>query len=149
VKAFGIDNNREISFGAMCDGIIAIAKTPSTLMIDENGVTNWCVLWCSFSFARLKENEPKEKDAVRKFFTSRATASADDFVSPTCFPTCSTKSFTAPTDGTKFSQGAISFCAWGNRNRRRMGWTRSKAIMNAGISISACFLGYFFARAKK
>ena len=68
---------------------------------------------CSFSFARPKENEPKEKDAPRKFFTSRATPPADDFVGPACFPTCSTKSFTASTDGTKFSQGFFRFLCVG------------------------------------
>jgi len=62
---------------------------------------------CSFSFARPKENEPKEKDAPRKFLTSRASPSADDFVRPASLRACTTKSFTASIDGTKFSQGVL------------------------------------------
>jgi hypothetical protein len=87
-------------------------------------------LLCSFSFARPKENEPKvpvygmpysgKKDIPRKFFTSRAHPSADDFVSPACCPTSPTKSFAASADGTEFSQRVISFCAQANRNRWRM-----------------------------
>jgi len=68
---------------------------------------------CSFSFARPKENEPKEKGAPRKFLTSRANPSADDFVSPASLRACTTKSFTASIDGTKFSQGVLILLCMG------------------------------------
>jgi len=73
-----------------------------------------------------KMNERKRIPPVagRKFLTSRANPSADDFVSPASLRACTTKSFTASIDGTKFSQGGFDAFVRGQTDPRESGGRR-------------------------